>query len=131
LCDKRRLRVPDIATEPMITVRTGTPLRERLETVFKAGGKKLFIRGETASALSACQLVERGVGITIADPFVVSLFLDNHTVVIRPLLPQIEIEYLVLRRLGDEPDPLIDEFVATVRATGRSLIKRVFQHAVA
>jgi DNA-binding transcriptional LysR family regulator len=131
LCDKRRLRVPDIATEPMITVRTGTPLRERLEIVFKTNDRKLFVRGETASALSACQLVERGVGITIADPFVVSLFLDNRTVVIRPLLPRIEIEYLVLRRLGDEPDPLIDEFVATVRATGRSLIDRVSKHAAA
>lgn len=129
LCGKRRLRVSDIASEPMITVRTGSPLRERLETIFKTNDKKLVIRGETATSHSACQLAEHGAGITIADPFAIGLVLANDRVAIRPLSPQIEIEYLVLRRLGDEPDPVIDEFVAAMRTAGRSLIKRVSRQA--
>ena len=77
LASKAKLTVSQIAREPFIAVRPGAPLRERLEAFFAASGGAVTIRGETASAVSAGQLVAQGLGLAIADPYVANVFLGD------------------------------------------------------
>jgi len=87
------------------------------------------IRGETFTAVSACQLVGKGVGITLADPFVPSLFLKDPAICIRPLSPRIEHEYLVLSPAGQNPGPVAEQFIACVRETARQIVDSVERSA--
>ena len=129
LTRKARLAPADILHEPLIAVRPGIPMRTRLDALFSTHNATPAIRGETASVLSACQLAARGLGLTFADPFVASLFLDDRSVAIRALKFDLPVDYVVLRRSGDEHDCDTDEFVDHVRATSRELLKRVEQRA--
>lgn len=129
-CARRRhISAADIAEDPVITVRPAAPLRARLEAFFAAKGLTPVIRGETASAVSACQLVGQGLGVTVVDPFVANLFLADPAVVIRPVSPRMEMEYLVLRTAGHGPGPLVQPFIDCVRKTARNVIDRVVDHA--
>ena len=129
LSTSRRVSVAQLIKDPVITVRPGAPLRGRLEAMFAAEGATPLIRGETASAVSAGQLVSQGLGVTITDPFVASLFLGDPSVVIRPLVPRMDMDYLVLRPIGYGTDPVSRQFVATVRDTAREIIARVTRQA--
>lgn len=131
LTGKRALTIADISAEPLIMLRPGTPLRSRLDALFGVSARNLRIRADTATTLSACRLAEHGIGITVTDPFSASVFLHGARLVIRPLRPAVQIEYLVLRRRGDEPDPLASELIAAVRATSRQLLERIARCAVA
>lgn len=129
LAGSRHVSVAQIAEDPVITVRPGAPLRSRLEALFAAQGATPVIRGETASAVSAGQLVSQGLGVTVTDPFVASLFLGDASVVIRPITPRFEMEYLVLRPVGYGTDPLSQQFVAAVRDAAKEVIARVTRQA--
>jgi DNA-binding transcriptional LysR family regulator len=121
----RHVSVGHIAGDPVIAVRPGAPLRVRLDAFFAAKGLTPTIRGETASAVSACQLVGKGLGVTIADPFVANLYIADPSVVIRPLSPRMEMEYLVLRPVGYGLGPMAQQFIACVRKTARDMIDGV------
>ncbi|MFN7087924.1 MAG: LysR family transcriptional regulator [Burkholderiales bacterium] len=129
LAGNRQVSVADIAEEPLIAVRPGTPLRNRLEAFFAAKGAAPMIRGETASALSACQIVSKGAGVTLADPFVASLFVADPSVAIRPLSPRMDMEYLVLHPVGYSPGPVVQQFIGDVRETARDVIDGVMRSA--
>jgi DNA-binding transcriptional LysR family regulator len=125
LIRKRQVRVSDLVKEPLVATRPGAPIRARLDALFAAHGTMPVIRGETASAFSACQLVSRGVGVTLVDPFVASHFVANPSIAIRPLLPRIVMEYLVLRPVGYSLGSVAQEFIATVRAAAHNVIDAV------
>ena len=129
LASKAKLTVSQIAREPFIAVRPGAPLRERLEAFFAASGGAVTIRGETASAVSAGQLVAQGLGLAIADPFVANVFLGDSRLVIRPLAPRVEMEYFVLRAANHDARPGTEEFVDSVRKAAREISKRVSNYA--
>jgi DNA-binding transcriptional LysR family regulator len=125
----RQIGAAHIAEDPVIAVRPGAPLRTRLDALFAARGVTPTIRGEVASAVFACQLVSKGLGITLADPFVASLFVADPSVVVRPLSPRMEMEYLVLRPVGYGSGPAAQEFIDCVRKTAQEMIDRVMHRA--
>jgi DNA-binding transcriptional LysR family regulator len=129
LAGEPRLSAAKLANEPLIAVRPGIPMRARMDALFAAHGSIPAIRGETASVLLACQLVARGLGITFADPFVAGLFVKDCSVVIRPLQPGPAVDYVVLRRSGEEQSTLTNEFIECVRTTAQALIARVELHS--
>ncbi len=129
LAQKRRLSITDIGSESFIALRPGIPLRSRLDALFGVKAKKLQIRGETPTALSACQLVEQGLGITLADPFSIITLMRRSKLAIRMLQPAVEVQYVALRRSGDEPSPVADALVTVVRKTSEQLLKQVARHA--
>lgn len=125
----RQVSAAHIAQDPVITVRPGAPLRTRLDALFAAKGATPTIRGEVASAVFACQLVSKGLGVTLADPFVANLFVADPSVVVRPLSPRMEMEYLVLRPVGYGSGPATQQFIDCVRKTAREMIERVMNSA--
>jgi DNA-binding transcriptional LysR family regulator len=129
LARKRQVSVSDLVKEPIVATRPGSPLRNRLDALFSEIGAIPQIRGETFTAVSACQLVGKGVGITLADPFVPSLFLKDPAICIRPLSPRIEHEYLVLSPAGQSPGPVAEQFIACVRETARQIVDSVERSA--
>lgn len=129
LAKRPALRVADLIAEPLIALRPGTPLRNRLDALFGVNAQKLNIRGDTATVLSACQLVEQGIGLTLTDPFSASMFLRSPRLVIRRLQPAVAMDYLVLRRRGEELSGLTNELIAAVRAASERLADRVARRA--
>ncbi len=121
LSRKRRLSVADLVSESIVAARPGVPMRTRMDGWFGIRSGVAKIRGETASVLSACQLTARGMGPTFADPFAASRFISEGAVVIRPLSPALSVDYVVLRREGEQPGALADEFVKAVRSTAKKL----------
>jgi DNA-binding transcriptional LysR family regulator len=119
LAARSALSIADLAREPMVATRPGSPIRNRLDAVFAANGTAALIRVETASSLSACQLVGKGVGLAFTDPFVAGLFAADLSIAFRPLAGAMEVEYLVLRPRGRGASPLAEEFVAAVKAAAR------------
>jgi DNA-binding transcriptional LysR family regulator len=126
---KRHVSVADIFKEPMVATRPGAPIRGRLDALFAANGTIPVIRGETASVFSACQLVSKGVGMTLVDTFVAGLFVADPSVAIRPLLPRMNMDYLVLRPIGYGESAVAHEFIAGVREAARDVIDVVMRHA--
>jgi DNA-binding transcriptional LysR family regulator len=129
LANKRQISVSDLVKEPIIATRPGSPLRKWLDAMFAEIGVVPQIRGETFTAVSACQLAGRGIGVALADPFVPSLFLDDPAICIRPLSPQVEHEYLVLRPAGHSSNQLVEQFIDCAKAASRRVVEEVMRHA--
>jgi hypothetical protein len=52
---------------------SGTPPRGVIAAAFKARGLKINSTIDTSSAFSVCQLVARGLGLGVVDPFTFEL----------------------------------------------------------
>ena len=129
LARKRHIGIADIGKEPVIATRPGSPMRIRLDALFAAAGMRPVLRGETATSLSACQLAGQGLGVTLAEPFVCNLFIEDPTICIQLLHPRIDIEYSVLRPSGQVPGPIVQQFVEGVRQTAREVVETVVRYA--
>lgn len=129
LARKRRIGIADIGKEPVIATRPGSPMRTRLDALFAAAGMRPVVRGETATSLSACQLAGQGAGVTICDPFICNLFIEDPTICIHLLHPRMDIEYSVLRPSGQVPSPTVQQFIEGVRQTAREVAEAVVRHA--
>jgi DNA-binding transcriptional LysR family regulator len=125
LVGQSKVKVTDVYDEPFIAIRPGTPMRQKLDDVFAGSGKRPKIRGETASVLSACQLAAQGLALTLADPFTAALLTSDPKVAIRPLSPKLDIDYAVLRRLGEHQTPLERDLFACLRTAATALIGTV------
>ena len=129
LARKRRIGIAEIGKEPLIATRPGSSIRTRVDALFAAAGMSPVVRGETATSLSACQFAGQGAGVTISDPFICNLFIEDPTICIRLLHPRMDIEYSVLRRSGEVPSPIVQQFVEGVRQTAREVVEAVVRHA--
>lgn len=129
LAGRRRVRIQDLEGEPIITTHAGAPIRARLDALFSANEARPLIRGETATALSACQLVAEGAGITVCDPFLARLYMADRAVRFRPLAPRADVEYLELRPSGSTSRSMATEFVAAVRKTAEQVVREVAKRA--
>lgn len=130
LSAERQISVEMLEGEPLVTVRSGIPLRTRIDAVFSDRNAKPTIRGETPSVMLACQLVARGLGVTIADPFVTSLFLGDAAVTVRALKGSPVVDYLILRRAGEQRNRMTENLIAAVKSESNALLDRVRAHSV-
>jgi len=129
LARKQRIGIAEIGKEPIIATRPGSYTRTRLDALYAAAGMTPVVRGETATTLSACQLAGQGVGVTICDPFICNLFIEDPTICIHLLHPRMDIEYSVLRPSGEVPSPTVQRFVEGVRQTAREVVETVVRYA--
>jgi DNA-binding transcriptional LysR family regulator len=77
LARKRRLKAEDFVGQPFIALRPYTLLRQLVYEVFSELNPPLAIRAETSSGLSACQMVAKGLGITLADALIAGCLLPG------------------------------------------------------
>jgi DNA-binding transcriptional LysR family regulator len=129
LAAKRQVSVSDLVKEPIIATRPGAPLRGWLDAMFAEIGAVPQIRGETFTAVSACQLVGQGLGVALADPFVPSLFMNDPAICIRPLSPRMEHDYLVLRPVGHSANRIVEQFIDCAKAASQDVVDKVTHRA--
>ena len=129
LARNQRIGIAEIGKEPIIATRPGSSIRTRLDALFAAAGMTPVVRGETATTLSACQLAAQGAGVTLSDPFMCNLVIEDPGICIRLLHPRMDIEYAVLRRSGEVPSPTVQQFIEGVRQTAREVVEAVVRHA--
>lgn len=124
LAERNEITVNDLSAVSMIALPSGLLRRQYLDNLFDNSGVKPNIRIETATAISACQLVIQGLGATLTDPFTASMF-TNNDFVLRPIIPDYTIDYGVLYLKHDHPRRLVRQFVDISKSVAISIDNEV------
>ncbi|MDH5749509.1 MAG: LysR family transcriptional regulator [Rhodospirillales bacterium] len=108
-----RVTAKDMSGMSFISLSAGTLFRYRIDELFGSLGieRKLVI--EAPSTLLSCNLVARGVGVTIVHPFIATAYGDS--VISRPFDPAIRLEYGLLFPSGHSRSLITKTFVETLR----------------
>ncbi|MEH6577467.1 MAG: LysR substrate-binding domain-containing protein [Amphritea sp.] len=109
LCDKPEIHVHDLENEPFISVSSGSPFRARFDEIFAREGIKRSFAIETRTQRTVYELVKRGAGVAILDPFIT----DNQDsdVVIKPFLPEVTWDYAVVQPHSASPSLITQSFI--------------------
>ncbi len=124
LSDAEQITIEDFAKGPIITLTKGRIMRQRLDNLIQQKTLKANIRIETPTILSACQLVSQGLGITLTDPFMANMF-KTEGLVIRPLVPDYQVDYGVLFLRQSLPRQMAREFIETSRKVANDIVRNV------
>ena len=120
LTRNKRLKAEDFVGQPFIALRPYTLLRHLVDEVFSELNLPLTIRAETSSGLSACQMVMKGIGITLADALVARC-LPPGEIELREWDPGLSLTYGFLYSKAHPPLSLVLEFAEIVAATTKTL----------
>lgn len=118
LAAKQTIDLADLARQPFIALRPYTLLRHMIDDLLHEEGQSLDVRIETSSGLSACQMVQHGLGVTLADPLVARLVPD---VVVRPWRPGLSLTYGFVHSLVHPPGEAAGSLAQIIAATARTL----------
>ncbi len=91
LAMKSMIGIEDLQGYPLILLVKRNPARAMIDRICAKAGMRPRVVMETANALSAVNLVSRGVGLTLLNPFPVTLA-GIPNVVFRPFEPQISLD---------------------------------------
>jgi DNA-binding transcriptional LysR family regulator len=114
LARRRTIRPRDFAGEPFIAMEATTPLRHRVDIAFADCGVSSRSRAETPLSMIACGLVASGAGVSIVDPLAAAEY-AGHGLAIRPFLPRVPFDVVLLRSAQRPLSPLAEEFVEEFR----------------
>lgn len=114
LATKRVVRLKDLGSEAMI-LPSGNPPRSVIAAAFEASRLKINSTIDTSSAFSVCQLVARGLGLGVVDPFTFELA-SGLGLVARPLRPTIEYPFGFFFPTHRPRSALVSAFVLAVRS---------------
>ena len=120
LTRKEFLDAEEIAAEPFITLKPFTLLRRLTDNIFHGAGLSLSVRAESSSGLSVCQMVSKGLGVSIVDPLVAKC-IDPNLIEIRSWAPGIKLRYAFIYSEAYAPSSLTLEFADTVAFTTKRL----------
>ncbi len=114
LAKKRVIGPKDLIGVPFIAPEATLPMRHQIDVMFADAGVVCDIRAETHASMIACGLVASGVGISIIDPFS-ARELAGKDIVVRPFLPEIRFDTVLLRPSHSPLSRLAREFVDEFR----------------
>lgn len=110
LADRSVLRPADFAGLPFISLGRYDPSRLRLHDVFDDAGVERHMSLDCQSATAICELVRRGLGVSIVNP-VTALHYKGGGLVLRAFAPRIGFSISSLRPLNRPQIPSADRFV--------------------
>jgi DNA-binding transcriptional LysR family regulator len=113
LAQKQLIQLTDLAGERFIALRPSTLLRAQIDIAAAGAGVNLDTALETASGVTACEFVARGLGVTIADPIVAASFLPVG-VAVRRLKLGLRLTYGYLLPKGTEGSEQISPVLAAL-----------------
>ncbi|CAD6560743.1 Octopine catabolism/uptake operon regulatory protein OccR [Paraburkholderia sabiae] len=87
LCDNEVIDITDLAAQPFIALRQTTLLRSQIDMAAVRLGKPFRPIMETGSGATACELVARGIGVSISDPVLASAYRERGVVARRLSMP--------------------------------------------
>jgi len=114
LAKKETVSVVDLDGQPIISLRSDSPLRMRIEMAFDAASVKYRPVMETTYALSACSLAAAGLGITLSDPFT-AIHLHDPRVVCRPITPKIPYTFSMVFPSHQPRPKVVDNFISEMK----------------
>jgi DNA-binding transcriptional LysR family regulator len=124
LAGTRVIRPKDLVGEAFIAMEPTTPLRHRIDVAFADSGVAYRTRAETPLSMIACGLVASGAGVSIIDPLS-ALEYVGQGIVMRPFLPRIQFDIVLLRPAHRALSPLAqefaDEFGVAIEKIGRQM----------
>lgn len=121
--DKAVIHAKDLDGMAFISIDPRTLLRYRIDEVFGTMGVRRNLGIEAQSSLMACNLVAKGLGVSIIHPFIADIFGDH--IISRPFVPTIRLEYGLLFLRGQSRSLIASEFVSTLRSeVEASLVNR-------
>jgi DNA-binding transcriptional LysR family regulator len=118
LASRRIIDAHELAKEPFIALSPSTLLRKEIDRMFFELGEQLNIRGEASAGMATCQLVARGLGVTLADPLEARYVSSDH-VVVRELKPELSYKYGFLRSTTTPASELNLRFAQCVAETAK------------
>jgi len=119
LANRKIVAFSDLGAEPFIALRPSTLLRARIDIAAASEGVSINPVIEVSSGVVACELVARGLGITIADPIVAASFGASRITVKRMSAPlQLTYGFLVPDD-GKPPAPTRSVMEAIARSASR------------
>lgn len=89
LAERETVTPEDLTNLPFIALTRRHSVRIAIDRLLSAAGAELSIRAETATAVSALELVRAGAGVSLLNPFPISPWFDPG-VVARPFSPAAE-----------------------------------------
>jgi DNA-binding transcriptional LysR family regulator len=115
LAAKRIVQLKDLRCESIIVPTSGTSTRSNFDAAFESVGLKLDGMIEATPAFFVCQLVARGLGLGLVDPFTFELA-SGLGLVARPIRPPIELRLGFLFPSHRPRSALVGAFVQAVRS---------------
>lgn len=105
-----RIELPDFASASFVFLGGSDPYRYRLDALFSAANIPRRMVIETPNSATACEMVLRGAGLAIVNPFSALSFVDRG-LVMRPLAASLPFTTTLLRARHRPTSPLVDLFV--------------------
>lgn len=122
LVRKRSVHLKDLRGERLILPPPGNVAHAQISAPFEALGLKCQGSIDT-SALSACQMAARGLGVTIVDPFIFEVA-SGLGIVARPIRPSIEFSFGFIFPASRSRSALVAAFVDATRSVIGSHLPR-------
>jgi DNA-binding transcriptional LysR family regulator len=119
LANNRIIDARALAKEPFIALTPSTLLRKEIDRMFLELGEQPNIRGEASAGVATCQMVARGLGVTLADPLE-ARFVSSKYVVVREMTPKLNFTYGLLWPTTVAPSELNLRFAACLAQTAKS-----------
>ncbi|EPJ54089.1 MAG: hypothetical protein OFPI_07830 [Osedax symbiont Rs2] len=113
-CDKPVIHARDLEDQPFISLSRGSPFRSKVDEIFTRENIKRTFAIETRTHRTVYEMVKRGAGVAILDPFITDS--QDHEVVIKPFLPEVTWDYAVVQPHSATPSLITQSFVALLMA---------------
>ena len=124
LATREVIGMADLAGERFIALRPSTLLRAQIDMAAARDGVHINPVIEASSGVAACELVSRGLGITICDPLVAASF-GASRVVMKRMSTALQLTYgfLVQSNVAPPVRELMDAFASAAQRLGGSFVK--------
>ncbi len=111
---KGQIQAKDLEGEPFISLSRGSPFRAQIDEIFSSEHIKRIFTLETRTQLTVYELVKRGAGIAILDPFITDA--EDEGVVIKPFIPAINWEYSIVQPHSASPSLITQSFIELLKS---------------
>ncbi|MGV1963871.1 LysR family transcriptional regulator [Rhizobium rhizogenes] len=115
LSEKDFITPIDLEGETLVSLGVNSLLRMQLDAVLVESNVSCVRHIESTLALSVCDLVSKGLGIGLVDPFTASFYGDRD-LCRKPFVPGVPYHFAIALPSGKAPPRLVDQFCATLRA---------------
>jgi len=110
LAVRKQITPADLDGEPFISLGNSHMTYHRVRECFSEAGAHWNVRIQSHLFVSACAMVRRGLGVTLADPFTFQQF-EGTGLVARPFRPKVAIDLAVIYASEKPRSRLVSEFV--------------------
>ncbi|MDA0763261.1 MAG: LysR family transcriptional regulator [Proteobacteria bacterium] len=118
-----KIHLSDLKGENLISLDPMEIFQSSIKAYQKEYNIDQTLKIQTTSMLQAAQMVSKGIGLAIIDPFIAET-IKNNDVVIRKLNPKIEYEYGYIWPSGRKLSSLTEEFISYAKEISEEISKK-------